>query len=193
MYAGFVDTNAGSLPRFREPPSLREARRTIHPRRPGVSAFVRSLRSFLRAPLLAVLLGLLAGLAERAHAGEKTAGAAIERGRYIVHHVAMCIYCHSPKDDSGEPIESQLLMGAPIPLRSPFPDREWASEAPKIAGLPGGYEKEDLVRLLMTGKTKSGRPPSRPMPPFRMNRADASAVAAYVASLEPAPAAAPVP
>jgi mono/diheme cytochrome c family protein len=37
-----------------------------------------------------------------------------------------------------------------------------------------------------------GREPTRPMPPFHVNREDASAVAAFVASLEPAPAAAPV-
>ena len=28
--------------------------------------------------------------------------AAVERGRYLTHDVAMCVQCHSPRDDKGE-------------------------------------------------------------------------------------------
>jgi mono/diheme cytochrome c family protein len=97
----------------------------------------------------------------------------------------MCIYCHTPKDERGQLIQSQLLTGAPMPIKSPWPAQEWAIEAPKIAGLPSGYEEKDVVRLLMEGRKRDGDEPKRPMPPFRMNRRDASDVAAYLASLKP--------
>lgn len=107
----------------------------------------------------------------------------IERGMYIVHHVAMCVYCHTPKDADGRLDDRQLLAGAPIPVESPFRRVKWSFQAPKIAGLPGGWTEGDLVRFLQTGVTPTGRTPQPPMPPFRMNEEDARAVAAYLKSL----------
>jgi mono/diheme cytochrome c family protein len=107
----------------------------------------------------------------------------VERGMYIVHHVAMCIYCHTPKDAEGQLDEQQLLHGAPMPVESPFPRVNWAFQAPKISGLPGGWTEEDTARFLQTGVTPTGRMPQPPMPPFRMNEEDARAVAAYLKSL----------
>jgi mono/diheme cytochrome c family protein len=106
-----------------------------------------------------------------------------ERGMYIVHHVAMCVYCHTPKDADGELDQQQLLAGAPIPVESPYPRVKWAFQAPKIASLPGGWSENDLVRFLQTGVTPTGRTAQPPMPPFRMNDEDARAVAAYLKSL----------
>jgi mono/diheme cytochrome c family protein len=108
----------------------------------------------------------------------------VERGAYVVHHVAMCIYCHTPKDADGQLDEQQLLQGAPMPVESPFPRVKWAFQAPKIAGLPGGWTDEDTARFLQTGVTPTGRTPQPPMPPFRMNEEDARAVAAYLKSLQ---------
>jgi cytochrome c553 len=108
----------------------------------------------------------------------------VERGSYIVHHVAMCIYCHTPKDADGQFDEQQLLHGAPMPVESPFPRVKWAFQAPKIAGLPGGWTEEDTARFLQTGMTPTGRTPQPPMPPYRMNEEDARAVAAYLNSLQ---------
>jgi mono/diheme cytochrome c family protein len=108
---------------------------------------------------------------------------AVDRGMYIVHHVAMCVYCHTPKDADGELDQQQLLEGAPIPVESPYPRVKWAFQAPKIASLPGGWTEDDLVRFLQTGVTPTGRTPQPPMPPFRMNDEDAQAVAAYLKSL----------
>jgi mono/diheme cytochrome c family protein len=121
-------------------------------------------------------------------AGTETATSAsdqssIDRGAYIVHHVAMCIYCHSPKDADGQLDDQQLLQGAPMPVESPFPRVKWAFQAPKIADLPGGWSEDDLVRFLQTGVTPTGRTAQPPMPPFRMNEEDARAVAAYLKSL----------
>ena len=36
----------------------------------------------------------------------------IERGRYIVENVAMCEFCHTPRDAHGEPDRGHWLMGS---------------------------------------------------------------------------------
>lgn len=108
----------------------------------------------------------------------------LARGKYLVMHVAMCVQCHTPRNEQGELDQSRLLQGAPIPLNSPFPSQTWAFEAPKIAGLPGGWSEADLIQLLQTGRSPRGTPPRPPMPPFRMIQEDAAAVAAYLKSLQ---------
>jgi mono/diheme cytochrome c family protein len=108
---------------------------------------------------------------------------AVEHGEYIVHHLAMCIYCHTPRNEEGEPDTRQLLSGAPMPIASPFPRQTWAFQAPKIAGLPGGWTEDDTVTFLQTGESPTGHQPRPPMPPFRMNEEDARAVAVYLKSL----------
>jgi mono/diheme cytochrome c family protein len=109
--------------------------------------------------------------------------AAVERGRYLVHHVAMCVICHSPKDGEGRVISSQILRGAPMPVRSPYPRQAWAFRAPALVGL-GGFTEEDMVTLLQTGRRPDGDAPAPPMPPFRLTKEDARAVAAYLKSLK---------
>jgi mono/diheme cytochrome c family protein len=108
----------------------------------------------------------------------------IAHGKYLVLHVAMCVQCHTPRNERGELISSRLLQGSSVPVPSPFPSQPWAFEAPKIAGLPGGWTEADLIQLLQTGKRPGGNSPRPPMPPFRMNREDAAAVAAYLKSLQ---------
>lgn len=108
---------------------------------------------------------------------------AIERGRYLTHDVAMCVQCHSPRDERGRIVRSQEFRGAPIPVESPSPRSPWASRAPNIGGVDA-YPEAALVQLLREGITKNGTPPQRPMPPFRMSREDAEAIAAYLRSLD---------
>ncbi len=107
----------------------------------------------------------------------------VEHGRYLVNSVAMCVQCHSPRDARGEIERDRLLQGAPIPVRSPFPNQQWAFAAPAIAGLPGWTNGEDVVTLLMTGHRPDGYAPMPPMPPFRLSREDAEDVVAYLRSL----------
>jgi mono/diheme cytochrome c family protein len=107
-----------------------------------------------------------------------------ERGQYLVHHVAMCIYCHTPRSAEGAIDPQRLLQGAPMPVASPFPRQQWAFQAPKIAGLPGGWTDADMLKFLQTGASPTGRQSQPPMPPFRFNEHDAKAVAAYLKTLE---------
>lgn len=128
-------------------------------------------------------LMLVAGAGLQRPDAPTKAEAQVARGEYLVLHVAMCVQCHTPRDSRGELDRRRLLQGAPMPVRSPWPAEEWAFQAPSLRGLPGGWSEEQLVDFLQTGKDTRGRVPKPPMPPFRMTREDASAVAAYLKSL----------
>jgi mono/diheme cytochrome c family protein len=108
-----------------------------------------------------------------------------QRGEYLVHSVALCAQCHTPRDAEGRLIASRQLMGGAVILANPFPSSTpsstWAEWAPRIAGLPG-YSREQGVRLLTAGIARDGAPPRLPMPPFRMAREDAEAVVDYLMS-----------
>ncbi len=108
----------------------------------------------------------------------------VKRGEYIVHGVGLCVDCHSPRGERGEFVAGRHLTGSPIPFAPTIPMPAWATTAPSIAGLPPGWDEEAMVRFLMTGERPNNMPSTRPpMPPYRMSRDDAEAVAAYVHSL----------
>ncbi len=101
------------------------------------------------------------------------------RGRYLVEHVAMCIECHSTRDDAGHIIPGREYMGGNIPFRPPWPN-DWASVAPRNAGLLG-YDDEQAMRLLTAGAIgREGVRLRPPMPRFQMTPEDAAAVIAYM-------------
>jgi mono/diheme cytochrome c family protein len=107
----------------------------------------------------------------------------IGRGKYIVEYVALCVECHTPRDENGILKPTEYLKGAPVPVKTPpYPQMKWALKAPAIAGLPG-YTEEESIHLLMDGLTRDRRRPDPPMPRYRLNRADAEAVVAYLKSL----------
>jgi cytochrome c553 len=108
----------------------------------------------------------------------------VERGEYLVHRVAMCVQCHSPRDPSGRLIPTELLQGANMPASAPSMPQAWAFYAPKLAGLPGGFTEETFVHFLQTGERTNGHMPKAPMPPFRMTEQDARAIAAYLKTLK---------
>jgi hypothetical protein len=107
--------------------------------------------------------------------------ALIAHGEYLANQVAMCVQCHSPRDDHGNILEAQKFHGAAMPVSGPHWNPEWALRAPNIAGLPG-FTDDQVVALLTEGQMPGRQPPMRPMPPFRMARPDAEAVVAYLRS-----------
>jgi len=111
-------------------------------------------------------------------------GSQIDRGKYIVVGVAACGNCHTPRKDNGELDYSQWLAGAPVPYLPARPAADWPLRAPRIAGLPPMPDAQ-MITLLTTGISDSGKPLRLPMPSFRMTRADAEAVLAYLKSLTP--------
>lgn len=148
----------------------------------------RSRRARLGPSALALVVGTGAivlaagGTRNDAPAPASSAGASIERGRYLTHDVAMCVQCHSPRNEAGRIVESQEFRGAPMPLRSPYPGVEFALRAPDIRGL-ADYSEDAVVRLLETGIGRDGNRPQLPMPPFRMSHEDAQSIAMYLRSL----------
>lgn len=117
-----------------------------------------------------------------AHAKSETA--AIERGRYLVHQVAMCIDCHSPRGEKGVFLEGKHLTGASFDFAATVP-MPWAPFAPCLVGLEN-FTTEQAVKFFMTGERPTGQPVLPPMPAYRMSEADARAVTAYLKSLAPA-------
>jgi len=106
----------------------------------------------------------------------------LEHGRYIVHQVAMCVQCHSPRDDEGNILETREFDGAPIPFRPPWPN-DWAISAPRNRGL-AGYDDEQAMRLLTEGAIgRDGVQLKPPMPRFHMTKEDAADVITYMRSL----------
>ena len=146
---------------------------------------VKQKGKFMKKIVVAALIALL-GISVYLNRTDAQAaegeGADVAHGEYIVHSVAMCIQCHSPRDAKGRLNRSRLLRGAPIPVESPFPTTEWATRAPSIAGLPG-YTEAEGVHFLTTGQTRRGDKPLAPMPPFRMSANDARDVVAYLKSI----------
>jgi len=127
-------------------------------------------------------LGLALALASPALGGDASQ---IERGRYITHDVAMCVQCHTPRDASGALIASEEFMGATFPVGPPpfIPEAAWCITTPRVAGLPG-FTDAEAIEFFMTGARLGRHQPKWPMPPFRMSRADAEAVVAFLRSLD---------
>jgi cytochrome c len=145
----------------------------------------------MRPHLIVGVTALLAccGLAWPAHAqqgpsarSDTRTAANADHGRYLAEHVAMCVECHSGRDDSGNIVESQKYLGAPIPLQPPLP-ADWALRAPRNRGLPG-YDDDQAMRLLTQGAIgRNGAQLRLPMPRFRMTPQDAADVIAFLRSL----------
>src|SRR5262249_18049198 len=139
-------------------------------------------------------LVLLVGSGERgpsqtaALAAEGRPSAAVERGRYLVEHVALCVGCHTPPDRQGVLVRDELLRGAPTPVAPPRPPGSegrsyWAVRAPNITGFRG-YSDEEAVRLLTEGIARSGQLPQPPMPRYHLHAEDAQAILAFLRSVE---------
>ena len=107
----------------------------------------------------------------------------LERGKYLVDHVAMCVDCHTPRNEKGELIQEKYLKGTLLSFKPTAPVPGWADKAPNIAGLPG-WEEKDAIKFLMTGLAYNDLPGRPPMPQFRLNKEDATAIVAYLRSLD---------
>lgn len=110
----------------------------------------------------------------------------IAHGKYLVHHVAQCVQCHSPRDEQGTLLDAELLTGAVIPVDGPASMRPWASVSVSLVGL-GNYDESFVRYLLAHGQRPDGTHPKSPMPSFRLNDRDVDAVIAYLKSLPDRP------
>jgi hypothetical protein len=118
---------------------------------------------------------------------------AIARGKYLVHHVAACIGCHSPVQDTipGEPpVEEKLGSGRdfgeipnyPVHIRSRnlTPDKD--------TGL-GGWTDGEIARAIREGVSKDGSPlfPQMPYKTYSKTMSDGEVldIIAYLRTLRP--------
>jgi|HubBroStandDraft_6_1064221.scaffolds.fasta_scaffold01360_12 mono/diheme cytochrome c family protein len=106
----------------------------------------------------------------------------VERGKYLVENVAMCVECHTPRDDNGQVDNSRMLQGASNWLMPVHPTTNWASRAPALAGFPG-ITDEQGEDILERGRGPNGLAIQPPMHIYHMNHADATAIIAYLKSL----------
>lgn len=114
----------------------------------------------------------------------KATQAEIKRGEYLVKGIGQCADCHTPFTPTGGFVMDKWLQGKKLEFAPLVPIPIWAPASPNIAGLEG-WDTEKAVQFLMTGLTPNGQPARPPMPQYKMNRADAEAVVAYLKSLKP--------
>lgn len=111
----------------------------------------------------------------------------IERGRYLVEHVALCIDCHTPRNFMGVPNRSLYLAGAKKgPLGEEIPN----ITPDKETGI-GDWSRNDIAELLLTGTKPDLDKVEGLMAEVieagfkNMKREDALAIADYLKSIPP--------
>lgn len=110
----------------------------------------------------------------------------VERGRYLVEHVANCLDCHSDRDWSfyGGPVVPGT-EGQGGYLRVLRPETQSANITPAALG---EWTDGEIVRAITAGVSRDGRP-LHPFMPYdtyaRMTEADVYAVVAYLRTLPP--------
>ncbi len=135
------------------------------------------------AVAMAVGLLITATLSNGSAAADKSSSKQIAHGEYLVKSIGQCGDCHSPMNEKGEFVQGKWLQGKKLDFAPLVPMPVWADTAPNIAGLPG-WDHEKAVQFFMTGLAPNGQPARPPMPQYKMNRADAEAVVAYLESLK---------
>lgn len=148
--------------------------------RPDTATLDTAVKACTALAATALICAGIALMMAPAAAGEK---GSVARGRYLVEQVGMCADCHSARDARGMIVKETNLRGAPIGFK-PLAEMPWADTAPPLAGLPSGWTKAQVVTFLSTGKRADGSTARPPMPEYRLTKADAGAVADYLASLK---------
>jgi len=95
----------------------------------------------------------------------------VARGRYLVVMAGKCSDCHGAR-----------LQGTKLDFLNPNLPPIVQRRAPRIAGLPQ-LSRRAAIRFLHTGLLPNGHPARPPMPEYRFNVADATAIVAYLKSL----------
>ena len=141
------------------------------------------MKNSMIAVVAALGLCLLIAGREPASARGSKSQAQIARGEYLVKAIGQCGDCHTPFNSMGGFVMDKWLEGKKLEFGPLFPIPIWAATSPNIAGLPG-WDTQKAVEFFMTGLAPNGQPSRPPMPAYRMNRADAEAVVAYLKSLK---------
>jgi mono/diheme cytochrome c family protein len=111
----------------------------------------------------------------------------VERGAYLVHRIAACGNCHTPRDQDGKPIADQELAGGVV-VNAPI----FRAVSPNITPDPetgiGKWTDDQIVSAIHNGKRPDGTTIGPPMPIgfYRnMSDTDARAIVAYLRTVKP--------
>ena len=111
----------------------------------------------------------------------------VERGRYLVEHVSLCMDCHTPRNSIGVPQRSLYLAGA---KESPLGEEIPNITPDKETGI-GDWSRNDIAELLLTGVKPDSDNVEGLMEEVveagykNMKREDALAIADYLKSIPP--------
>ena len=111
----------------------------------------------------------------------------VERGRYLVNHLAFCMNCHAERDwsrMSGPVLENTLGKGARNPI---FGESDVFSANITPFAL-ADWSDSEIKRAITSGIKPDGRPLHPEMPHFTYNRMaeqDVHAIIAYMRTLPP--------
>lgn len=114
----------------------------------------------------------------------------LERGKYLAHHVMMCIDCHSQRDFStfsAPVIEGTKGMGGMVFDQEFGLPGAYVSANITPAGI-GDWTDGELFRAITTGVNRDGKPlfPIMPYHNYRLlDEEDIKSVIAYIRTLEP--------
>ncbi len=136
---------------------------------------------FMTAIVVALCLTIVKSGSAAPNSGKEQAQ--IKRGEYLVKGIGQCGDCHTPFTLTGGFVMDKWLQGKKLEFAPLVPIPFWAPTSPNIAGLEG-WDTDKAVQFLMTGLAPNGQPARPPMPQYKMNRADAEAVVAYLKSLK---------
>jgi len=114
--------------------------------------------------------------------------AVLERGEYLVRHVAGCGECHTPRDAHGDLDESHWLAGVPDRFDlAPDDDATGGIPAPNLTpAYLAGWSDEQIERAFLDGIGVDGAPLFPLMPYYayhNMTAADARAIVVYLRSV----------
>ncbi|MGH7491117.1 MAG: c-type cytochrome [bacterium] len=115
--------------------------------------------------------------------------AMIARGKYLAHHITVCIDCHSTRDF--DYFSGPLVPGTEGQGGMEFPDKIGTFYPPNItAAALGDWSDGEILRAFTSGVNKNGEPlfPFMPYPIYsRLSEEDARAIVAYLRTLPPIP------
>jgi mono/diheme cytochrome c family protein len=111
---------------------------------------------------------------------------AVERGRYLVEHIAACGNCHTPKGPQG-PVAGKHLAGG-FEIAEVFGVAVAPNITPDRATGIGAWSDDEIIRAIREGKGRDGRTLGPPMP-YEMYRGlsdtDVKAMVAYLRTVPP--------
>jgi len=124
---------------------------------------------------------------------EDSAKKTVERGKYLAHHVTLCMDCHSHRDYTqfaGPPIEGTEGMGGEFfDMKNDIPGTVYVRNiTPDTVNGIGKWTDEEIARAITKGISRNGDTlfPLMPYPHYNMlSKDDVYSIIAYMRTLKP--------